>query len=67
MPQKLTPDEKRRVEKLLELVISGDDSNEAQEKFDKLMTPELQRKFGEAFLAMASQREGGRPHRLSIE
>jgi vacuolar-type H+-ATPase subunit H len=56
--KKLTPDAKRRAEKLLELIISGDASDEAQEEFDKLMTPGLLEKFAEAFLAISSQREG---------
>lgn len=55
MPVELTEDEKKRAEKLLELMASGDTSEEAQAKFDELMTPELHEKFGHAILAIGGE------------
>jgi hypothetical protein len=54
MPEELTPDEKERAAKVIALLASGDVSDEAQAKFEKLLTPKLLRHFGRAILA-ASQ------------
>jgi hypothetical protein len=57
MPEELTPEEKKPSERILEIIASGDVSDEAQDEFDRLMTPALQRKIGTAILELRKKQE----------
>jgi hypothetical protein len=50
MKQNNDLDGQQRAERLLELIASGDTSDEAQAEFDRLLTPELHEKIAKAFL-----------------